>query len=108
MCGDPVRRDHPGWGAAGPYVNKTGRNGKLERHAAPGYQWTPCADIPCFADGAELELAIPLTALGFTHPPAGIDFKWADNIQQTGDWSDFTLNGDTAPNERFDYRWTPE
>lgn len=33
-----------------------------------------------------------------------LDFKWADNIQQTGDWSDFTLNGDVAPNDRFNFR----
>jgi hypothetical protein len=31
-------------------------------------------------------------------------FKWADNTQQTGDASDFTLNGDVAPNDRFNYR----
>ena len=33
-----------------------------------------------------------------------LEFKWADNIQQTGEWSDFTLNGDSAPNDRFNYR----
>jgi hypothetical protein len=42
--------------------------------------------------------------LGITALPATIDFKWADNIQQTGEWSDFTLNGDAAPNDRFNYR----
>ena len=36
--------------------------------------------------------------------PAAIDFKWADNIRQTGEASDFTLNGDAAPNDRFNYR----
>ena len=38
--------------------------------------------------------------------PSAIDFKWADNIQQTGDWTDFTINGDAAPNDRFNYRAT--
>ena len=52
----------------------------------------------------ELELALPLSALGLSGPPALLDFKWADNIQQTGDWSDFTLNGDVAPDDRFNYR----
>jgi hypothetical protein len=56
------------------------------------------------ATGNELELAVPRDLLGVKHPPATIDFKWADNIQQTGDWSDFTLNGDAAPNDRFNYR----
>ena len=51
-----------------------------------------------------MELAIPRAALGLTALPATIDFKWADNIRQTGDWSDFTLHGDVAPNDRFNYR----
>ena len=54
--------------------------------------------------GNELELAIPRTALGLTKFPATLDFKWADNSHQTGEWSDFTLNGDAAPNDRFNYR----
>ena len=49
-------------------------------------------------------LAIPGAALGLSVLPATRIFKWADNIQQTGDWSDFTLNGDAAPNDRFNYR----
>jgi hypothetical protein len=40
----------------------------------------------------------------FLSSPFTIDFKWADNLQQTGEWSDFTLNGDAAPNDRFNYR----
>lgn len=54
--------------------------------------------------GSELELALPRTALGITPEQPAFDFKWADNIQQTGDWSDFTLNGDVAPNDRYNYR----
>jgi len=27
-----------------------------------------------------------------------------NNAQQTGEWSDFTLNGDAAPNDRYNYR----
>jgi hypothetical protein len=54
--------------------------------------------------GSELEVAIPRTVLGVTAETRWIDFKWADNIQQTGEWSDFTLNGDAAPNDRFNYR----
>ena len=51
-----------------------------------------------------MELSIPRAVFGKGPLPAAIDFKWADNIQQTGDWSDFTLNGDAAPNDRFNYR----
>ena len=57
--------------------------------------------------GNELELAIPWKALGLKSPPAKLDFKWADNCLQAGDWTDFTLNGDAAPNDRFNYRARP-
>lgn len=165
--GDPVQREHPGWGQAGPYVNRTGRNDlvaakvswddanlycyvrtreplspptdpnwmllfldtdrnptngwlgydfvvnragaraqrtAVERHVGSGYRWTAPVEIECRAAGHEMELAIPRAVLGLTALPATIDFKWADNIRQTGDWSDFTLHGDVAPNDRFNYR----
>jgi hypothetical protein len=76
----------------------------LERHVKTGYHWAAAGKAVCRASGCELELAVPLAALGIRSLPATIDFKWADNIQQTGDWSDFTLNGDAAPNDRFNYR----
>jgi hypothetical protein len=49
-------------------------------------------------------VAVPRAAMGLKDGPVTIDFKWADNIQETGEWSDFTLNGDAAPNDRFNYR----
>ena len=61
-------------------------------------------EIDYRAAGNELELAIPRSALGIASLPATVDFKWVDNLQQTGDASDFTLNGDAAPNDRFNYR----
>jgi hypothetical protein len=76
----------------------------LKRNLNGEYRWTAPVEIPFRAVGNELELAIPLSALNLQDLPRHIDFKWADNIQQTGDWSDFTLNGDAAPNDRFNYR----
>ena len=76
----------------------------LERHAGGGYRWESVCSLRYRTAGNELELAIPRAAIGVTTGPARLDFKWADNIQQTGQWSDFTLNGDAAPNDRFNYR----
>ena len=164
--GDPVHRNHPGWGKAGPYVNSTGRNdivaakvswdeanvyfyvrtreplsprtdanwmlllidadhnpatgwlgydfvvnrlpakertATLERNQG-GYRWGSPVELEYRAAGNEMEMAIPRSAMGLTAATATIDFKWADNIQQTGEASDFTLNGDCAPNDRFNYR----
>ena len=54
--------------------------------------------------GNELELSIPRELLKIKTLRATLDFKWADNMEQTGEPSDFTLNGDAAPNDRFNYR----
>ena len=54
--------------------------------------------------GDQLELSLPWSALGVKSAPAQLDFKWADNCIAVGDWTDFTLNGDAAPNDRFNYR----
>jgi hypothetical protein len=83
-------------------VNSDGTT-SLERNVGGKYQWGPPEKIQYRTAGNELELAVPWNLLG-TKPPATLDFKWADNIQQTGDWSDFTVNGDAAPNDRFNYR----
>jgi hypothetical protein len=46
-----------------------------------------------------LELELPR---GLVHET--FDFKWCDNIAPNGDAVRFTLDGDAAPNDRFNYR----
>ncbi|MBI1177205.1 hypothetical protein GC207_07170 [bacterium] len=86
------------------FVVNLGESGKLQRHTGDGFQWEPVGNITWKFAGNQIELSIPWHDLGLAEPPSSLDFKWADNIQPTGDWSDFTLNGDVAPNDRFNYR----
>ena len=78
----------------------------LERNDGSGsYVWTKEADLSFAVQGKELELMIPRQLLNIpSSSPVTIDFKWTDNIQQDGTWSDFTLNGDAAPPDRFNFR----
>jgi hypothetical protein len=89
------------------YVVNRSRTGDgetvLGRNVGGRYAWESPQKIQYRMAGNELEVAVPWAMLGDKRP-ASIDFKWADNIQQTGDWSDFTINGDAAPNDRFNYR----
>lgn len=131
--GDPVRRDHPGWAKDSRYVDASGRNDIVAakvsydaenvyfyvRTAAPltkpeGRDWmrlhlqdrviSPADYAGPKAIGAqEIELAVPWTAFG-EKKPAHLDFKWTDNCLDKGDWTDFTLHGDAAPNDRYLYR----
>lgn len=163
--GDPVHRDHSGWGSAGPYVDQSGRNDlvaakasldaeqvsfyirtrepltphtdanwmvllldvdhdpatgwlgydyvvnrlpataetvTLERYEGENRWGTP-VQVPYRMAGNELELSIPRKALGATALEA-IDFKWLDNAGPLEDPIAFTLHGDAAPNDRFNYR----
>lgn len=76
----------------------------LERNVGGTYQWAPVTHVRYAVHGSEMELAIPRSALGIKTLPATIDFKWADHCFSRGDWTDFTLNGDAAPDDRFNYR----
>ncbi len=167
--GDPVRRDHAGWGKGSRYVNHTGRNDlvaakisadtgsvqfyvrtrepltpstdpnwmllfldtdqdartgwsgydlvvnrqppatgrkftTIERHAGSGYRWKAVGNVPARMGRSEIELAIPRALLGLGTGEIHLDFKWADAIEPTGEASDFTVTGDAAPNDRFNYR----
>lgn len=78
----------------------------LERLSA-GANGTHVTDVTYACAGNQLELAIPRAALGLANveKPIDIEFKWADNIQRFGDITEFTVNGDAAPNGRFNYRY---
>ncbi len=98
--GDPRN----GWLGFDYVVNRT-RAGKgsarLQASQGVGYEWRDHGEVWFKVAGNEMEMAIPRSMIGLRPGSVAIDFKWADNIQQTGDWSDFTLNGDAAPNDRF-------
>ena len=79
-------------------------NTTVEMNLDGTYHWGNAVPITYAVKGNELAMRIPRSVLGITQLPAAIDFKWADNIQQTGEAGDFTLNGDVAPNDRYNYR----
>lgn len=74
----------------------------LEKNAVGnGYNWAEPIEIDARVGECEIELAIPRHFFGKEET---FHFKWSDNIEQSGDWSDFTINGDSAPNDRYNYR----
>jgi len=92
-----------GWLGYDVVLNRAGA-GSLERNVGNRFAWTLANPVPWRVAGNEMELAISWKALGWKSPPAMLDFKWADNCLRARDWTDFTLNGDAAPNDRFNYR----
>jgi hypothetical protein len=97
-----------GWLGYDFAINRTSvgnRRTTLERNVDGRYEWAVVSsDIRFATDGNEMELCIPRSLLSLPDGPAVIDFKWADHCHQKGDWTDFTLNGDAAPDGRFNFR----
>jgi hypothetical protein len=94
-----------GWNGYDLIVNRA-RPGpgvcSVERHAGTGWNWRPVGRARLEWGGKELHLAVPRALLG--QPGSlSLEFKWADNVPETGDIMDFMDQGDVAPNGRFSY-----
>ena len=78
-----TRGDGPRWEGFDYAVNRS--VGKLERSAG-GWRWISAAEIEYAVDGCDMELALPLKALGIDDPDDfTVDFKWIDNAAGSGD-----------------------
>lgn len=77
----------------------------LQTNIGGQYKWKTVGRVLYRVHGDQMEVVVPRKLLGLADKlPTDIHFKWADNIEQTGKWSDFYLNGDCAPPFRFYYR----
>ena len=70
-----------------------------------GWSWRRAGTVRYKIKGCEMELAIRRSDLGLggASKPLRLEFKWADNMQQAGQIEEFAVNGDAAPNGRFNY-----
>lgn len=105
---DADQNHSTGWNGYDFIVNTSVQNGKtqirrLHDDGQPGDEvgW---GAIGFF--GNQMELSIPAAMLGIDlTQPFTFDFHWADNIQQFGKLEEFFVNGDHAPDRRFNYRY---
>ncbi len=68
-------------------------------------QWIETESVKFSYTANELELAIPRKHLGLMGDNITFDFKWSDNALDLNDPISLCINGDTAPNRRFNYRF---
>jgi hypothetical protein len=69
-----------------------------------GNPWVEKARLPYRYSGNTLELAIPRKLIGLGGNKVIFDFKWCDNPSELKDPISLCINGDAAPNRRFNYR----
>jgi hypothetical protein len=68
-------------------------------------KWKTVGKLNYRLNGNGMELEIPRKLIGLKERTLAFDFHWADNIQSLTDISEFGVNGDGAPNRRWNYRF---
>ena len=93
-----------GWNGYDYIVANNGRDMVLSRYDGEKTGWTAVGKVKWRCGNREMMLAVPRKMLGSRS--GTIDFKWIDNISKsTRDILDFYVNGDAAPDGRFNYRF---
>lgn len=110
---DADNNSSTGWYGYDFIVNqsvKSDRTTTLMHYNSEKKEWNYVADIAMRYSGNHIELAIPRKLLNLAEDKFTLDFKWADNPEELADPISLCLNGDTAPNRRFNYRliWNKE
>ena len=103
---DADRNPATGWNGYDYLVNKEVLTDKVTtvKHW-DGRAWVTTGKAPYRVSGNALELSIDRKLLGLTPKNPRFDFHWADNVQNLEDVSEFGVNGDSAPNRRWNYRF---
>jgi hypothetical protein len=65
--------------------------------------WQNVGDLDYRVEGSQMEIAVPRAKMSISSGDFEMYFHWVDNIQKTDDISDFFVNGDSAPERRYNY-----
>lgn len=68
-------------------------------------QWQAVGQGMLAVDGNQLELSVARTFVDEADDAPAFDFHWADNIQSFDGIAELGVNGDSAPNRRWNYRF---
>lgn len=98
-----------GWHGYDFLINKKIKDDKtttLMRYDAntAGDHWTEMAQLTYRYNGHALELSVPRRILGLKGDGFTFDYHWADNPEDLETPISLSINGDSAPNRRFNYR----
>lgn len=106
---DADKNPNTGWYGYDYIINKKVLDGTtttlMEYHPEdPQNPWVEKAKISYRYKGSALELSVPRNLIQLTGNAFTFDFKWCDNPADLKDPISLCINGDSAPNRRFNYR----
>ncbi len=71
---------------------------------SPDNPWIEQTQLKYSYTGKSLELSVPRKLIGLKGNAFSFDFHWCDNPADLKDPISLCVNGDSAPNRRFNYR----
>ena len=104
---DADKNSSTGWYGYDYMVNKNvldGETTELMQYDSATETWKPVAKLKYRVAGNRLEVAISRDNLNLPGNSFVFDFKWCDNPADLKDPISLCVDGDTAPNRRFNYR----
>ena len=104
---DADNNSSTGWYGYDYLINKTvvdGKSTELKRYDEKSGEWVTVGVLPYCVKDKCLELAVNRDDLGLVGDTFVFDFKWVDNPSELKDPISLCVNGDAAPNRRFNYR----
>jgi hypothetical protein len=78
----------------------------LMRYDSNSQSWVDPVEVQYACTGAALEVCMPRKLLGATGDACGFDFHWSDHPAELKDAISLCTDGDSAPNRRFNYRFS--
>ncbi|MBP6963324.1 MAG: hypothetical protein KBC96_02850 [Armatimonadetes bacterium] len=104
---DADRNPGRGWFGYDFLINQSIVDSKtttIKRYDLGAKSWVEVGKIGYRYKGKTLELAVPREILGLKGLAFSFDFHWCDNPADITDPISLCVNGDSAPNRRFNYR----
>ena len=106
---DTDKNKNTGWEGYDYLINK----GEITPSRSPvkrwtGTSWEQVGQTNISVKNKALEMLVPRELLGMKEDQPDFYFKWADNPGNLEDVSVFFLNGDAAPDRRFNYHYHSE
>ena len=104
---DADKNPKTGWFGYDYLINKSivdVRTTTIMRFDSKAKSWVEIARLGYGYKDKTLELAVPRKLLGLEGQTIAFDFHWCDNPADLTDPISLCVNGDSAPNRRFNYR----
>jgi hypothetical protein len=94
-----------GWEGYDFVINRvsTGGSAVIEKSINNGWDWAKAGSAEFTLSGKTLVLKVKRSLFNMQGKKLNFEFKWSDNNESDGDIMDFYVNGDSAPDGRFNF-----